>query len=40
MKRKRNNYKGLAGVLAISMLLTGCGGKSGKDNKDMKRSGL
>ena len=36
MKRKGIIAKGLAGVLAISMLLTGCGGKSGKDNKDMK----
>ena len=36
MKRKGIITKGLAGVLAISMLLTGCGGKSGKDNKDMK----
>lgn len=36
MKRKGIIAKGLAGVLAISMLLTGCGGKSGKDDKDMK----
>lgn len=36
MKRKGIIVKGLAGALALAMVLTGCGSKSGKTDKDMK----